>query len=62
MGSHNSCVMFAQVSHELRRQLAKRLFDTSLKMFLRDNFIHADLHAGNIMFATTPSKIPGNDK
>jgi predicted unusual protein kinase regulating ubiquinone biosynthesis (AarF/ABC1/UbiB family) len=40
------------VNRELRQRLAKRLFDTSLKMFLRDNFIHADLHAGNIMFST----------
>ena len=43
------------VNRELRQRLAKRLFDTSLKMFLRDNFIHADLHAGNIMFSTRPS-------
>jgi len=48
------------VSMKVRKQLATRLFDTSLKMFLRDNFIHADLHAGNIMFDSRPSKVPGS--
>ena len=48
------------VSAKMRRQLANRLFDTSLKMFLRDDFVHADLHAGNIMFSTRPSKVPGS--
>ena len=50
------------VDMSLRKKLALRLFDTSLKMFLRDNFIHADLHAGNIMFSTRPSKVPGSTK
>lgn len=50
------------VDMSLRKKLALRLFDTSLKMFLRDNFIHADLHAGNIMFSTRPSKVPGSAK
>lgn len=33
--------------------LAFTLFDTFLKMFLRDNLIHADLHAGNVLFNTS---------
>jgi predicted unusual protein kinase regulating ubiquinone biosynthesis (AarF/ABC1/UbiB family) len=33
-----------------KRALASTLFDMSIKMFLRDNLVHGDLHAGNVMF------------
>jgi aarF domain-containing kinase len=33
-----------------KRTLASTLFDMSIKMFLRDNLVHGDLHAGNVMF------------
>lgn len=34
-----------------------QLFDISIKMFLRDNFIHGDLHAGNLLYDTVSSRI-----
>jgi len=33
-----------------KRALASTIFDMSIKMFLRDNLVHGDLHAGNVMF------------
>ena len=30
--------------------VVKTIFDTQMKMFLRDNYIHGDLHGGNIIF------------
>jgi predicted unusual protein kinase regulating ubiquinone biosynthesis (AarF/ABC1/UbiB family) len=33
-----------------KKVLAFTLFDMYLKMFLRDNLIHGDLHAGNVLF------------
>jgi predicted unusual protein kinase regulating ubiquinone biosynthesis (AarF/ABC1/UbiB family) len=35
---------------ETKKQLATIVFDMNMKMFLRDNFIHGDLHAGNLLF------------
>lgn len=35
---------------QVRRRLARSVFDLVAKMFLRDNFIHGDLHAGNLLF------------
>ena len=32
-----------------KRELAERIFDVTMKMFLRDNFIHADMHGGNML-------------
>ena len=33
-----------------KSRLAEVIFDMNMKMFLRDNFIHGDLHAGNILY------------
>lgn len=33
-----------------KKVLASTIFDMSIKMFLRDNLVHGDLHAGNVMF------------
>jgi predicted unusual protein kinase regulating ubiquinone biosynthesis (AarF/ABC1/UbiB family) len=33
-----------------KRVLASTLFDMTIKMFLRDNLVHGDLHAGNVLF------------
>lgn len=33
-----------------KKQLASTLFDMQIKMFLRDNLVHGDLHAGNVLF------------
>lgn len=41
------------ISAELRskkKELAETLFDMSIKMFLRDNLVHGDLHGGNVLF------------
>lgn len=32
-----------------KRGLAKNLFDATMKMFLRDNYIHGDLHGGSCL-------------
>jgi len=39
-----------------QRELAGTLFDVSIKMFLRDNLVHGDLHAGNVMFDTNKNE------
>lgn len=33
-----------------RQQLARDIWDLNMKMFLRDNLAHGDLHAGNILY------------
>lgn len=33
-----------------KQQIALTMFDMFLKMFLRDNLIHGDLHAGNVLY------------
>lgn len=35
---------------EQRAKLADQVFSVCMKMFLRDNFMHGDLHAGNLLF------------
>jgi predicted unusual protein kinase regulating ubiquinone biosynthesis (AarF/ABC1/UbiB family) len=35
-----------------KKQLAKILFDMNVKMFLRDNYVHGDMHAGNLIGAS----------
>jgi len=35
----------------LRKELALRCCDIAAKMFLRDNYIHGDLHAGNLLYS-----------
>jgi len=35
---------------QTKRELAATLFDISIKMFLRDNLVHGDLHSGNVIF------------
>lgn len=32
-----------------QRRLASKILDMSFKMFLRDNYVHGDLHAGNLV-------------
>ena len=38
------------LSPAARRELADTVFDMNIKMFLRDNFVHGDLHAGNLLY------------
>jgi len=34
-----------------KKELARTVFDMNMKMFLRDNLVHGDLHAGNVLFS-----------
>jgi len=37
-----------------KKKLAGTIFDLTVKMFLRDNYIHGDMHGGNLMYSTDP--------
>eukprot|EP00471_Norrisiella_sphaerica_P002383 CAMPEP_0184479850 /NCGR_PEP_ID=MMETSP0113_2-20130426/1409_1 /TAXON_ID=91329 /ORGANISM="Norrisiella sphaerica, Strain BC52" /LENGTH=592 /DNA_ID=CAMNT_0026858011 /DNA_START=638 /DNA_END=2416 /DNA_ORIENTATION=+ len=41
----------------LRKEIALRCCDIAAKMFLRDNYIHGDLHAGNLIFSAKDNLI-----
>lgn len=41
---------FSDEVKEKKRALAKIVFDLNMKMFLRDNYVHGDMHGGNIMY------------
>ena len=43
-----------QVSQGKRKRLAAAIFDMTIKMYLRDNYIHGDLHGGNVLFSSDP--------
>ncbi|XP_021251212.1 uncharacterized aarF domain-containing protein kinase 2, partial [Numida meleagris] len=45
--------LHAEVTTELRQRLAKMGMDMLLKMVFVDNFVHADLHPGNILVQGT---------
>ena len=45
------------LDQESKSILAQSIFDLTVKMFLRDNFIHGDLHAGNLLYDTKNKKI-----
>eukprot|EP00944_MAST-04C_sp_MAST-4C-sp1_P012315 g12315.t1 len=36
---------------ESKKELANRVFDINMKMFLRDNFVHGDMHGGNLLYS-----------
>mmetsp|Transcript_6367 Transcript_6367/g.8864 ORF Transcript_6367/g.8864 Transcript_6367/m.8864 type:complete len:190 (+) Transcript_6367:305-874(+) len=42
---------------ETKKNLAKTVFSMNMKMFLRDNLIHSDMHAGNILFSTETAEL-----
>ena len=42
---------------ETKRAMAGMVFDTAMKMFLRDNLMHGDLHGGNVLFNATDMKL-----
>jgi len=42
---------FSDTVAEQKKKLAKVVFDMNMKMFLRDNYVHGDLHGGNLMAA-----------
>lgn len=35
----------------VKRRLARQVMDLAMKMFLRDNYIHGDMHAGNLLYS-----------
>ena len=37
-------------TEKMRQRVAAGVFDITLKMFLRDNFVHSDMHAGNAIY------------
>ena len=41
-----------------RKRLAQNIFDMTLKMYLRDNWVHGDLHSGNLLCTA----VPGDDR
>jgi len=45
----------SEVSREKRTALAHRIFDMTAKMYLRDNHVHGDLHAGNLLYSRAPN-------
>lgn len=45
----------AKISDTKRKKLAAAIFDMTIKMYLRDNYIHGDLHGGNLLYSTDPS-------
>lgn len=40
-----------------KKQLAKVLFDMNVKMFLRDNYVHGDMHAGNLIVSMEDGRV-----
>jgi len=42
---------FSNKVQEKKQNLARIVHDMSMKMFLRDNFMHGDLHGGNILLS-----------
>ena len=42
---------------EKKKQLARIIFDLNVKMFLRDNYVHGDMHAGNILYSLDEGKL-----
>eukprot|EP01113_Clastostelium_recurvatum_P006691 TRINITY_DN13053_c0_g1_i2.p1 TRINITY_DN13053_c0_g1~~TRINITY_DN13053_c0_g1_i2.p1 ORF type:complete len:586 (-),score=99.46 TRINITY_DN13053_c0_g1_i2:614-2281(-) len=50
---------FLERSHPLNKQLAKLGLDAYMKMMLVDNFIHSDLHPGNVLVRTPVDDFTG---
>jgi aarF domain-containing kinase len=48
---------FGQKMREKKEILAKDLFDMQMKMILRDNHAHGDLHGGNVMYSPNTNTI-----
>jgi predicted unusual protein kinase regulating ubiquinone biosynthesis (AarF/ABC1/UbiB family) len=41
---------FVASIQDQRHEIAERMFNVCMKMFLRDNHMHGDLHAGNLLY------------
>ncbi|CAE7252314.1 unnamed protein product [Symbiodinium sp. CCMP2456] len=42
---------------EVQGDLSRILYDMSMKMMIRDNFVHGDLHGGNILYSTNDDHV-----
>eukprot|EP00294_Goniomonas_avonlea_P006521 CAMPEP_0114571588 /NCGR_PEP_ID=MMETSP0114-20121206/17821_1 /TAXON_ID=31324 /ORGANISM="Goniomonas sp, Strain m" /LENGTH=237 /DNA_ID=CAMNT_0001758707 /DNA_START=179 /DNA_END=888 /DNA_ORIENTATION=- len=42
--------IFSDDLKQKKKELAMTVFDMNLKMFLRDNLVHGDLHGGNVLY------------
>jgi len=49
--------VFDKKVHTMKRELASLIYDGVMKMFLRDNYIHGDLHGGNILYSQQDGKV-----
>ena len=47
-------VQVIEVTEGKKKRLAAKIFDMTIKMYLRDNYIHGDLHGGNLLYSTDP--------
>lgn len=47
----------ADAIDDTKRDLAQKIFGMNMKMFLRDNLIHSDMHAGNILFSEVTEEL-----
>jgi predicted unusual protein kinase regulating ubiquinone biosynthesis (AarF/ABC1/UbiB family) len=48
---------FSDAVKDKKKKLARILFDMNVKMFLRDNYVHGDLHAGNLIFSMEDGRV-----
>merc|ERR1719461_2014134 len=46
---HESGVKDSKYCPVYKAKVAANIFDLGMKMYLRDNFAHADLHSGNLL-------------
>lgn len=42
---------------QVQGKLSKILYDMSMKMMVRDNFVHGDLHGGNILYSMSDDHV-----
>lgn len=48
---------FTAQKREVQGRLCKILYDMSMKMMVRDNFVHGDLHGGNILYSEADNHV-----
>ena len=49
--------VFSEAHRKHKREIARKVYDVVMKMFLRDNCIHGDVHAGNVLFCAQTGQI-----
>jgi len=48
---------FSEAVMAKKKQLARVIFDMNVKMFLRDNYVHGDMHAGNLIVSMEDGRV-----